>query len=376
MNDWGRSVLEQYPVTVYGVKKGRGVLILDTDRGCKILQEYRGSKRHMEAEDRILSFLKEERGLLVDAYVRTKEGELSALNEDGVQYILKDGFLFTECNVGSRGELETAVRMLAKLHMLLRGMDSREIPDRTGLVGNSLVDEMEKHNRELKRIRAAVRMLAKLHMLLRGMDSREIPDRTGLVGNSLVDEMEKHNRELKRIRAFIRNKKKKTGFELCIMKSFDTMYAQAEEALHLLYDSQYQKLYKDAVGQGHICHGSYNQHNVLLHSGQVAVINFQHISIQMQIFDLYQFMRKILEKHNWSLELGSMMLEDYNRILPISKEESRILRAMFLYPEKYWKQMNFYYSSNKAWIPQRNIDKLKHAADQYTVRTAFLNHVL
>ncbi len=39
MNDWGRSVLEQYPVTVYGVKKGRGVLILDTDRGCKILQE-------------------------------------------------------------------------------------------------------------------------------------------------------------------------------------------------------------------------------------------------------------------------------------------------------------------------------------------------
>lgn len=329
MNDWGRSVLEQYPVTVYGVKKGRGVLILDTDRGCKILQEYRGSKRHMEAEDRILSFLKEERGLLVDAYVRTKEGELSAANEDGVQYILKDGFLFTECNVGSRGELETAVRMLAKLHMLLRGMDSREIPDRTGLVGNSLVDEMEKHNRELKRIRA-----------------------------------------------FIRNKKKKTGFELCIMKSFDTMYAQAEEALHLLYDSQYQKLYKDAVGQGHICHGSYNQHNVLLHSGQVAVINFQHISIQMQIFDLYQFMRKILEKHNWSLELGSMMLEDYNRILPISKEESRILKAMFLYPEKYWKQMNFYYSSNKAWIPQRNIDKLKHAADQYTVRTAFLNHVL
>lgn len=329
MNDWGKSVLEQYPLTVYGTKKGRGVLILDTDRGCKILQEYTGSKRHMEAENQVLTFLKEKRGLLVDAYMRIKEGELYAVSEEGTQYIVKDGYPFGECNVGSRGELGTAVRMLAKLHMLLRGMDSREIAERDSLIGNSLVDEMEKHNRELKRIRA-----------------------------------------------FIRNKKKKTGFELCIMKSFDTMYAQAQEALHMLYDSSYQKLYKDAVGQGHICHGSYNQHNVLIHSGQVAVTNFHHISIQMQIFDLYQFMRKILEKHNWSLELGSMMLEDYNRILPISKEESRILRAMFLYPEKYWKQMNFYYNSNKAWIPQRNIDKLKHAADQYMVRTAFLNHVL
>lgn len=329
MNDWGKSVLEQYPVTVYGMKKGRGVLILDTDQGCKILQEYRGSKRHMEAENQVLSFLKEKRGLLVDAYVRTKEGELSATNEEGVSYILKDGFLFSECNVSSRGELEAAVRMLAKLHMLLRGMDSRELVNRESLVGNSLVDEMEKHNRELKRIRA-----------------------------------------------FIRNKKKKTGFELCIMKSFETMYTQAEEAFSLLYDSQYQKLYKDAVGQGYICHGSYNQHNVMMDSGQVAITNFQKISIQMQILDLYQFMRKILEKHNWSLELGSMMLEDYNRILPISKEEAKVLRAMFLYPEKYWKQMNFYYNSNKAWIPQRNIDKLKHAADQHTVRIAFLKHVL
>lgn len=329
MNDWGKSVLEQYPVTVYGTKKGRGVLILDTDRGCKVLQEYRGSKRHMEAEDQVLSFLKEKRGLLVDAYVRTKEGELSATSEEGISYILKDGYPFSECNVSSRSELETAVRMLAKLHMLLRGMDGRE------------------------RIK-----------------------KDSLVGNSLVDEMEKHNRELKRIRAFIRNKKKKTGFELCIMKSFDTMYAQAEEALYLLYDSRYMKLYKEAVGQGYICHGSYNQHNVMVDSGQVAITNFQKISIQMQILDLYQFMRKILEKHNWSLELGSMMLEDYNRILPISKEEAKILRAMFLYPEKYWKQMNFYYNSNKAWIPQRNIDKLKHAADQCTVRTAFLNHVL
>ena len=92
----------------------------------------------------------------------------------------------------------------------------------------------------------------------------------------------------------------------------------------------------------------------------------------IQLMDLYYFMRKVLEKHNWDVELGSILLEDYNRILPISKDEMKVLHAMFLYPEKYWKQMNFYYNTNKVWIPDKNLEKLKKAAEQKSIRAAFL----
>ena len=43
--------------------------------------------------------------------------------------------------------------------------------------------------------------------------------------------------------------------------------------------------------------------------------------------------------------------------------------------KKYWKQLNFYYNSNKAWIPVRNIDKLRALAAQQPARNAFLKRL-
>ena len=53
----------------------------------------------------------------------------------------------------------------------------------------------------------------------------------------------------------------------------------------------------------------------------------------------------------------------------------RCLYYMFLYPEKYWKQINFYYNANKAWIPARNIEKLRSLEEQQPVRNRFLEQI-
>jgi len=42
------QILEQYPFEVKQTVKGRGALICDTDKGLKILKEYRGSKGRAE----------------------------------------------------------------------------------------------------------------------------------------------------------------------------------------------------------------------------------------------------------------------------------------------------------------------------------------
>ena len=48
---------------------------------------------------------------------------------------------------------------------------------------------------------------------------------------------------------------------------------------------------------------------------------------------------------------------------------------LFLYPEKYWKQLNFYFNANKAWIPERNIDKLHGLEEQQQLRNSFLRRL-
>ena len=48
----------------------------------------------------------------------------------------------------------------------------------------------------------------------------------------------------------------------------------------------------------------------------------------------------------------------------------------FLFPEKYWKQLNFYYNTNKAWIPAKSTDKLKSLEDQEPARRRFIRRLM
>ena len=45
MNDKATSVLEQYDMTINRTFKGRGTIICDTEKGMRVLKEYKGKNR-------------------------------------------------------------------------------------------------------------------------------------------------------------------------------------------------------------------------------------------------------------------------------------------------------------------------------------------
>ena len=67
------------------------------------------------------------------------------------------------------------------------------------------------------------------------------------------------------------------------------------------------------------------------------------------------------------------MLTAYDHVTPLTDRDRESLYYLFLYPEKYWKQINFYMNSNKVWIPARNLDKLKSLEEQTEQRNRFLS---
>ena len=93
------------------------------------------------------------------------------------------------------------------------------------------------------------------------------------------------------------------------------------------------------------------------------------------IRDLCFFMRKLLEKNDWSPALGDGLLEAYGSIRPISARSFVELYYRLAYPEKFWKIANFYYNSGKAWIPERNQEKLEILAAQEKAKQEFLEKV-
>ena len=147
MNDWNTEVAGQYELNVESMRKGRGAWIFETDRGLKLLKEYRGSVKRLEFEELVLGAVAGAGSLRVDQYVRNKEGELLSTASDGIRYVVKDWFSDRECDLKDTGEILSAVRQIAVLHKLLRKVEPREEWNMKSMVSPPLFMAMEKHNR-------------------------------------------------------------------------------------------------------------------------------------------------------------------------------------------------------------------------------------
>ena len=323
MNEKYIEVLQQYDLELISARKGRGAWLCETNQGLKLVREYKGTMKRLEFEDQELEIVQNSGYPLVDRYVRSKEGLLSAAAEDGTRYFVKNWFSDRECNLKDSGEILRAVKQMAVLHKVLRPIEFHQEWN----LGSILSESPEK-------------------------------------------EMERHNKELRRARNFIRGKRKKSEFELCVIGNFDRFYQQALEATEGMG-----RLCSQEETGSYLCHGDLNHHHILMGEQGIAIIEFSKMHFGLQTEDLYHFMRKVMEKHDWDTDLGQSIMEEYESVLPMTKWEKNCLYYLMLYPEKYWKQINFYYNANKAWIPERNITKLKNLEEQEENKNAFLNKI-
>ena len=73
--------------------------------------------------------------------------------------------------------------------------------------------------------------------------------------------------------------------------------------------------------------------------------------------------------------LGRAMLEAYAEIRPFSPGELEVIALKTAYPEKFWKTANSYYHSNKAWIPEKSVEKLQTAVLQTEEKIRFIQKI-
>ena len=192
---------------------------------------------------------------------------------------------------------------------------------------------------------------------------------------TLEEKFKRHNRELRKVNKYVCRCSVKGGFETELLKGFPRMYREAETAQELAKQSGTDKLYSEAAEKGSFIHGDYNYHNILICPEGTAVTGFSHTHQGVQMEDLYYFLRKVLEKYQFDLGLGDRLLRTYDRIRPLDGTQMEYLAVRLAYPEKFWKIVNNYYQSNKAWIPQKNIEKLKNTIDRSEKKRLFLSQI-
>ncbi len=326
VNDRVISLLDHYDIQILRTRKGRGAILCDTEKGCLIFKEYTESPGRVCIQNKILETLSNKIDFPVEAILKSKEDGLLTEDQDGKKYILKTFFESRECNINDEEECREAVKCLAYLH-------------------NSMClspEDVQKYD---------------------------------LSAFSVQKEFDKHNRELKKVSRYLHEKSQKSLFENTLLQNYDYYLNQAleiaEEWKEFVCESDLEYIKQ----QGMFCHGDYQYHNIIKTGKSMAIINFERCILDNPARDLCLFMRKLLEKNNWSEKLGDSLLNTYNSIRPLSARSFVELYYRLYYPEKFWKIVNFYFNSRKSWIPEKNREKLQILFSQEKEKQIFLDSV-
>lgn len=312
--------LAKYDLSAGQITKGRGAYICQTNLGTKLLVPYKGSEERAQLLREIMAFLQEQ-GMPVEQILATTEGTVLSKDDSETNYILKDCLEGTECNTKNEQELSIAFGELARLHM-----------------------RMEK-----------------------GMEL--IPQYMKNEGKSLLEMCEKHYRELVNVKNYVRSRKKKNEFERLFQGQYEHFAEHARLAI-----SYFGGLEQTGAKQ-FLCHGDFNQHNVIQKNGEWSIINFEHINFGYPMMDLANFLRKIMEKNNWNLQLGTKLIQSYEDKRVLNDVERRQLGYILLFPEKFWKISNHYGNARKSWVSGRDIEKLEKLVEQEKARNEFLSQI-
>lgn len=424
MNERAVTLFERYDVSIDLTRKGRGAIIAKTIGQEEIaLVEYSGSAAHLFMEYALLFWMKEHSLLKLDEVLVAKDGQLSCMDYEGKRYIVKRFVEGKECNVFDEASVRKAAKGIATFHKAMRGIHLTDM-DFMSKIQDSLkpvliqgdeVQDIVEQADEIQNIVAhahgdenqnIVAQDAKAqHIIVQeqkeldmkkqpqqrensDMDCQEMPDeleenvsdRYKLTSYETIEqtdhltmEFDKRTNELIRVRNYIRKQSRKNDFELYFLKVYEKYIEQARKADTILTSECEQILRAYQFEQKMYAHGDCTQHNILEIQNGVTLINFEKAGPHLQVKDLYLYMRKVLEKNNWSFSVGQNILDSYESILPLTKEEKQYLYARFVYPEKFWKVANGYLNRRKSVPAKRQLEKLTALEEREKFRQLFLH---
>lgn len=329
MYDRDTAKLDQYDLTIKSVRKTRGGWLCTAQEGLFLWKESQAGQERLEveaaicaeAEERGLSLLWNQAGgagrLYMDSFVRNREGALLTEDDYGRCFVLKKWTEGRECEVRSVSDLHQGARAAACMHRILR-----QISPPSSLV---LQESYEKL-------------------------------------------WERRRRELIHVAGFVRKRRNKNQFEQLLMRETYYYVQQIQKALELFEGLS-------PLPSVFICHGDFHYHNLIWGKEESRICYSSRFHLGYQVTDLYLFLRKCMEKQGWNWALMQELLDIYQSGCPLDPQEIKLLYCLFLFPEKYWKQMNFYVQSNKAWMPEKNVIKLKKLLIQEEKRQIFLENL-
>lgn len=222
--------------------------------------------------------------------------------------------------------------------------------------------ECDFHN--IEEVKLAAKTLAIMHEASKGYEPPENSKLKSDLGR-WTHLMGKRIKSLDKMRDKLRKKSNKSDFDMVYLKSMEFYKEMAKKALNTLECSAYYDLCEMAERDKSFCHHDYTYHNIILNeNNDVYIIDFDFCKREIRTFDISNFMIKVLKRVDWDINFANAIIECYNSVSPLSKEEYKVLYAYLQFPQRYWRLANRYYYNEVNWGQNTFYNKLQGIVDE------------
>ena len=304
------SVMHKYNLKLLNVEKVRSAYKIITDSGKFCLKK----RKHGKSKIKNGCILTEE--LLLNKftntakYFRSKDGSFSVKCKKNI-FFLTEWIEGHECNLNNIDEAINCTKLLAKFHNV------------SNIIDNTKINIPIKFNNWPK-----------------------------VFASSLND--------FQKFKRIIDNKRIKNEFDILFIENFENFYKIGMSAIDGLNKSQYYKSIKYANDNMRICHNSFYYQNIIKKDGEYFITDFDSIAIDLQLSDLGNLIRRLMFKkaYEWNFYFARTLIEAYNSINKLNKEDLEIMLALIIFPYKYWKLGRKRYIRHRKWSESKYLHKL------------------
>ncbi len=152
----------------------------------------------------------------------------------------------------------------------------------------------------------------------------------------------------------------KDQFAASYLANVEAYLTMAAEAIAKMKKSDYHTLVEQARLKKTFCHGDPATRNfILTPENEIFMIDFDSCRLDLPIMDAIKFTRRIMKKYRWQYPVAKLVIDSYQAVNPLSSSELAVMKAVFFFPQKFWRLAIRYFDQHAAYGPARLLRKFQ-----------------
>ncbi len=305
-----KKILANWAIEANSWEKIKNVFKVDTDQGVKNLKVSPLKPRRLIFVHQAIQHLIKQGFTKMTPLIPTLKGE-TYVSDGQYAYTLFDWIEGRQCNFANQWELREASRVLAELHRCSFGFVPPPHSHTRKQLGKCMIYFQERYRDLLSFQQTALKS----------------PD---------------------------------DPFARIYLESCAYFINMAAQAIIRLQNSNYPLLVSKAVIERPFCYGDPAARNfILTPDSRILMIDFDSCRLDLPIMDLVKFIRRVMKKYQWSYPVARLIVDAYREVNPISLDELGVIKAVFYFPQKFWRISTRYFNRHAQYSPDRLLRKLQ-----------------